>query len=57
MAENSKDKSINVSLVPKFIENFINNCLEKPGQAIGTTFADIWFLAFGGISQYADKRK
>lgn len=57
MAENSKDKSINISPVPKCVNNFINNCLEKPGQAIGTTFADIWFLAFGGISQYADKRK
>lgn len=47
MAENSKDKSINISPVPKCVNNFINNCLEKPGQAIGTTFADIWFLAFG----------
>ena len=46
MAENSKDKSINISPVPKFIENFINNCLEKPGQAIGTTFCGYLVFSF-----------
>lgn len=29
MAENSKDKSINISPVPKCVNNFINNCLEN----------------------------
>lgn len=49
----SKDKT----LVPKSIDNAVNQILEKPTQNIGTTLADIWYLVFGNISYAAEKRK
>ena len=39
------------------IANSAKNITDKPTQNMGTTFADIWYLVFGGISQAAEKRK
>lgn len=39
------------------IANTAKNITDKPSKNIGTTFADIWYLVFGGISHTADKRK
>jgi len=54
----SEDKNINVSIVPKFAETALENVLEEPSKAVGSTFNDIWFLTLGGpIGQLAEKRK
>lgn len=53
----SEDKKSLINLVPDSIDNAIKNITDKPTQNIGTTFADIWYLVFGGISQAAEKRK
>jgi hypothetical protein len=39
------------------IDSAIKNIAEKPAQSIGTTFNDIWFLIFGGISEKAEKKR
>ena len=38
-------------------DSAIKNIAEKPAQSIGTTFNDIWFLIFGGISEKAEKKR
>ena len=53
----SEDKKTLIDLVPDSIDNAVKNITDKPSQSIGTTFADIWYLVFGGISQAAEKRK
>lgn len=52
----SEDKTL-IDLVPDSVDNAVKNITDKPTQNIGTTFADIWYLVFGGISQAAEKRK
>lgn len=54
----SKEKKMNVSLVPEYAEKALENVLEEPSKAIGSTLNDIWFLTLGGpIEQLANKRK
>lgn len=53
----SEDKKTLIDLVPDSVDNAVKNITDKPTQNIGTTFADIWYLVFGGISQAAEKRK
>lgn len=53
----SEDKKSLIDLVPDSVDNAVKNITDKPTQTIGTTFADIWYLVFGGISQAADKRR
>lgn len=53
----SEDKKSLIDLVPDSVDNAVKNITDKPTQNIGTTFADIWYLVFGGISQAAEKRK
>lgn len=53
----SEDKKSLIDLVPDSVDNAVKNITDKPTQNMGTTFADIWFLVFGGISQTAEKRK
>lgn len=53
----SEDKKSLIDLVPDSIDNAVKNITDKPTQNMGTTFADIWYLVFGGISQVAEKRK
>lgn len=53
----SEDKKSLIDLVPDSVDNAIKNITDKPTQNMGTTFADIWYLVFGGISQAAEKRK
>jgi len=48
---------INAQIIPKSIDNAVQNVTDKPSQAIGTTFGDIWYLVFGGISFTADKKR
>ncbi len=43
--------------VPKSVDNAIENLTDLPTKGIGQTFADCWYLAFGGISQLAEKRR
>lgn len=54
MSENKKSL---IDLVPDSVDNAVKNITDKPTQNMGTTFADIWYLVFGGISQAADKRR
>lgn len=42
---------------PPSMDNALKNVTDKPTQNMGTTFADIWYLIFGGISQAAEKRR
>lgn len=54
----SEDKSINVSLVPKFADKALENVLESPSKSVGETFSDIWYLVLGGpMRQMAEKKK
>ncbi len=39
------------------IDNALKNLSDKPTLAIGTTFADLWELVFGGISYHSEKKK
>ena len=48
----------NIPEIPDFAEKAIENVLDEPTKAMGSTFADIWFLALGGpIGQLAQKRR
>ena len=50
------DININANL-PESVDNAIKNVTDLPTQGIGQTLSDCWFLAFGGISQLAEKRR
>lgn len=43
--------------VPKSVDNAIENLTDLPTKGIGQTLSDCWFLAFGGISQLAEKKR
>lgn len=57
----SKDSKNNISLInveiPNCVDNAVANLTDKTTKTIGDTLSDIWFIVFGGISHYADKRK
>ncbi len=56
----SENKTINTLLnaeLPSSVENVLKNLSDKPSANIGTTLADIWYIIFGGISNYAEKKK
>ena len=57
----SNDSKSNFNLInaeiPDCVDNAVANLTDKPTKAIGDTLSDIWFIVFGGISHYADKRK
>ncbi len=55
MSDEIKKTVLNTLAEP--IANSAKNITDKPTQNMGTTFADIWYLVFGGISQAAEKRK
>ena len=48
---------INLPDLPASVDNAVKNLTDKPTQGIGQTFADAWYLVFGGITQAADKRR
>ena len=43
--------------VPKSVDSAVENLTDLPTKGIGQTLADCWYLAFGGISQLAEKRR
>lgn len=43
--------------LPPAADTAISNLTNKPTLAIGTTFADLWDLVFGGISYLSEKKK
>lgn len=43
--------------LPDSIDHAVENITEPVTQNAGTTFGDLWFLVFGGISQAAEKRR
>jgi len=43
--------------IPESVDNAIKNITNLPTQGIGQTLSDCWFLAFGGISHLAEKRR
>lgn len=51
----SEEKNINVSPIPKSIDNLVQNTLTKPSECIGQTFEDIWEIVIGNRLHY--KRK
>lgn len=56
----NSDKTINTLLnaeLPPSADNALNNLTNKPTLSIGTTFADLWDLVFGGISYLSEKKK
>lgn len=48
---------INIPDLPPSIDGAIKNITDKPTLAMGTTFADLWDLVFGGISHLSEKKK
>lgn len=52
-----KTSFINFPELPASVDNAVKNLTDKPTQGIGQTFADAWYLVFGGITQAADKRR
>lgn len=48
---------INLPEMPESADNAIKNLTDAPTQNVGKTFADLWYLVFGGITQAADKKK
>ena len=48
---------INFPDLPASVDNAVKNLTDKPTQGIGQTFADTWYLVFGGITQAAAKRR
>lgn len=48
---------VNIPELPPSFDNAIKNITDKPSLSIGTTFSDIWYLVFGGISYLSDKKK
>lgn len=48
---------INIPDLPPSIDNAVQNLTDKPTLSIATTFSDIWYLVFGGISYLSEKKK
>ena len=59
MSDNTTNKIglINLPEMPESADNAIKNLTDAPTQNAGKTFADLWYLVFGGITQAADKKK
>lgn len=59
MSENTTNNIalINLPDMPESADNAVKNLTDAPTQNIGKTFADIWYLVFGGISQKAEKKR
>lgn len=53
----NKFSLVDLPEVPDSVDNAVKNLTDKPTQNIGQTFADAWYLVFGGISQKAEKRR
>lgn len=54
------NKTINTLLnaeLPASADNALKNLTDKPTLSIGTTFSDLWYLVFGGISYLSEKKK
>ena len=51
------NKLINIPDLLPCVDNAIKNLTDKPSLAMGTTFADLWDLVFGGISYLSEKKK
>ncbi len=43
--------------LPPSVDNAFKNLTDKPALSIGTTFSDLWYLVFSGISYLSEKRK
>lgn len=48
---------ISIPDLPPSIDNAIQNLTDKPALSVATTFSDIWYLVFGGISYFSEKKK
>jgi hypothetical protein len=48
---------INIPEIPDSVDNALQNLTDAPTKNIGQTFSDIWYLALGGISQAAEKKR
>ncbi len=56
MSENTNNL-INIPDLSPSINNAVHNLTDKPTLSVGTTFADLWYLVFGGISYLSEKKK
>lgn len=43
--------------IPESLDHAVSNLTESPTRNIGITLGDIWYLAMGGISQAAEKKR
>ena len=48
---------INLPEIPPSVDNAVHNLTDKPTLSIATTFSDLWYLVFGGISHQAKKKE
>lgn len=55
----SKEANSNLGMinVPDSVDNAVMNITNDLTQNMGKTLGDIWYLVFGGISHFADKRR
>ena len=57
MSENTTINTLLNAEFPSSVNNAVENLTDKPTLAIGTTFSDLWYLVFGGISYLSEKKK
>ncbi|MBO5208514.1 MAG: DUF4393 domain-containing protein [Lachnospiraceae bacterium] len=57
MSENNTTNALFNVTMPDSVDNALQNLTDKPTQSIGQTISDIWYIVFGGISNYAEKKK
>ena len=53
----SKDKNINISPVPKFVDTALTNITDAPTRQIGTTFKEEIEICTRKINQIPEKDK
>lgn len=57
MSENTTNNSLINAELPPSVDNAVKNLTDKPTEAAGTTFADIWYLIFHKFSFLAEKKR
>lgn len=57
MKENEVTNTLLNLEIPPSLDNAAKNLTNKPTENIGTTIADLWYIVFGGVSNYAEKKR
>ncbi|MCI9681387.1 MAG: DUF4393 domain-containing protein [Lachnospiraceae bacterium] len=57
MSENTTINTLLNAELPPSVDNAIKNLTDQPTLSAATTFSDLWYLVFGGISYLSEKKK